>query len=296
MVVLPLSSTYYDLAFSNGCWELVVSVGDSGVRRASDMSIDVSPAEIVLQVTEDNEVRVRIPPHAQVDVDSCSVKLSKGVLRLSWPPVLGDFKRECVLQTLSSSPLIVVAHDFLDPAICRTIIEAAKKHGRPHYDMNNVDVKYDMDDKCDFNGAHQRLLQSVNNRVDALCGTNLVDLPRTWNPEDDPPRVHFQSPLRTSADGVRTPLGLHVDTNGRPFRFVTVIIYLATLPQQSGDGATIFPCADVGGNGKTREIGYELIKGGAEHTRICSHDEELKPLAQQLERAVSEYCGLSVFP
>jgi len=96
---------------------------------------------------------------------------------------------------------------------------------------------------------------------------------------------------------MRTPVGLHVDSNGRPFRFVTVIIYLATLPQPSGDGATIFPCADGNFNDETREVGQELLKQGAEHTTMClSKEEPLKQLAKKLENAAGDHHGLSVFP
>eukprot|EP00746_Dinoflagellata_sp_MGD_P027818 gnl/MRDRNA2_/MRDRNA2_165726_c0_seq1.p1 gnl/MRDRNA2_/MRDRNA2_165726_c0~~gnl/MRDRNA2_/MRDRNA2_165726_c0_seq1.p1 ORF type:complete len:392 (+),score=47.53 gnl/MRDRNA2_/MRDRNA2_165726_c0_seq1:42-1178(+) len=298
MTVLPLSSTYYDLSFINGCWELLVIVGAAGIRRASDLDLDINPRVIILKAGTSDELCIRIPAHAQVDVDQCAAKISKGILRLLWPPALGNWTRECILRTVSSSPFIVVAEDFLDFSSCMAIIETAKNKGHPKYALNNVDVKYLMDSTCQLDSEQKKLMECVNSRVNALCGTNLPDLPRTWNPKDDPPQVHFLSPQgssRISNRCMRTPVGLHVDSNGRPFRFVTVIIYLATLPQPSGDGATIFPCADVNLNDKTREVGRELLKEGIEHTTILG-DEQLKPLAEALEKAALDHHGLSVFP
>ena len=64
----------------------------------------------------------------------------------------------------------------------------------------------------------------------------------------------------------RLPSGLHLDTNGAPFRFCTALIYLDTLPQPSGDGATVFPCAQ----NEARSLGGRRGPAGVSAVKILT--------------------------
>ena len=83
------------------------------------------------------------------------------------------------------------------------------------------------------------------------------------------------------------------DTNGAPYRYVTALIYLDTLPA-SGDGATTFPCARTAPDW-VQQAGQELYNQGGQHTSNVS-DPELEDLAQQLLNAAEDFSGFSAHP
>jgi len=100
---------------------------------------------------------------------------------------------------------------------------------------------------------------------------------------------------------------LHVDTNGRPWRYVTAIIYLTTVPP-AGDGATIFPCASPVGSSvegarrhscvvatEARAAGEHLVKEGTLHSGTLV-DPDHAPLAKALTTAAEDGLGISVYP
>ena len=173
----------------------------------------------------------------------------------------------CSLQVVSQRPLVLVAHGFLGADDCASIVSVAMNQRIGGAGGANKDPKVRHGDRIrlppfplvhqhagmptgatdairGMDGDDSALLESVYGRIDALCGA-----PR-WDGESSPPKVHFYGgcsggdlPLPHTRAGERMPLGLHVDVNASPFRFATAILYLSTLPQPCGDGATVFPCA-----------------------------------------------------
>lgn len=297
----------HDIIFSEGRWQLKVFVGTARGRNASDLKLDVSPLEVRLEADKLPQLRVQVPCYARVNVDSCASRLRRGELTISWDPAPMPWSRECILKPVSMSPLIFVADGFLDRDTCGAIVETARTHGKP-VPMIGSDVKYDLpmwpegNDKMPI--QQQTLLESVFTRIDALCGTARHSI-------EQPPRVHFlaqkqDASMHSPGTSSRVPSGLHIDTNGSPFRFATAIVYLETLPQPAGDGATVFPCVSMGATEGDSPANLEdmpsrmnaaeaLLKSGALHTANLP-DKDFQPEAKVLVDAVDKQGGLSVYP
>lgn len=95
----------------------------------------------------------------------------------------------------------------------------------------------------------RRMLRRVCSFAESLLG-----LPGSSYARDSPV-VHF-TPIpcagadEASGSGHRLGLGLHLDTNHRPMRCATAILYLTTLAPECG-GSTVFPCArNIGASGE----------------------------------------------
>eukprot|EP00933_Yihiella_yeosuensis_P028255 TRINITY_DN22071_c0_g1_i1.p1 TRINITY_DN22071_c0_g1~~TRINITY_DN22071_c0_g1_i1.p1 ORF type:complete len:381 (+),score=74.81 TRINITY_DN22071_c0_g1_i1:1050-2192(+) len=91
-------------------------------------------------------------------------------------------------------------------------------------------------------GAGLKALRKACKFVEELLDLSLHE------EEQDFPVVHFtpiSSQVASAKDRPRRlGLGLHLDTNHRPMRFATAILYLSSLPDDC-DGATVFPFAQV---------------------------------------------------
>ena len=145
-------------------------------------------------------------------------------------------------QILSHEPLIVVSPNFLDDQSCQTIIQAAETLGNRWTSSDtDHDVKYELSSyySNDDPQSSAQLLESVYGAIDAIVG-----VPRI--PQDVNPKVHhYQAPpsaARAPSNGNRFPSGLHIDTNARPNRYCTAILYLSSLEKEE-DGCTVFPAA-----------------------------------------------------
>eukprot|EP00746_Dinoflagellata_sp_MGD_P010883 gnl/MRDRNA2_/MRDRNA2_122636_c0_seq1.p1 gnl/MRDRNA2_/MRDRNA2_122636_c0~~gnl/MRDRNA2_/MRDRNA2_122636_c0_seq1.p1 ORF type:complete len:323 (-),score=51.15 gnl/MRDRNA2_/MRDRNA2_122636_c0_seq1:93-1061(-) len=163
-------------------------------------------------------------------------------------------------QVLSEHPLIIEAKEFITEAECQTLLNAARK--RVHEPLLDPDDKrkFNFDPACFTRGSLEwRLMQDICSKVDIL-----LDTPH--HQDEQGPVVHFTPP--TFQSDQRMTLGMHLDTNHKPMRFATAILYLASLPEAS-DGATVFPCANALRDGyselsKDNELfrnAYELVFG-----------------------------------
>ena len=174
------------------------------------------------------------------------------------------------VELVCSQPLILVVHDLLSAAECRSIIEAAQRFGRPMMagDVHPRDQKYDLStwplEDADPRNEAAPLLEAVYDRIDAMCGIGR-------QPGEVPPKVVFSAPSEQRSAAVppprHMPLGLHVDTNAVG-TYVTALLYLSTVPEP-GDGATVFPCARVGSPTDAVDSfrsGAALLKEQALHT------------------------------
>eukprot|EP00927_Polykrikos_kofoidii_P067771 TRINITY_DN63212_c0_g1_i1.p1 TRINITY_DN63212_c0_g1~~TRINITY_DN63212_c0_g1_i1.p1 ORF type:complete len:385 (+),score=47.79 TRINITY_DN63212_c0_g1_i1:168-1322(+) len=296
----------HELGFSarHRCWELQIS-GLCGYR-AEDLCLDVQPCEIRVGAKVLTRICVPVPVHARLDPDRClppRFRSRKGVLTFRWKPVLVEEHsafRDCALQVLSDLPLVYVCSDFARADECALVIDAARRFGCVQTSDVN-EVKYEMDPYPLHNQrlspATQSVLESIYGRIDALCGVER-------HTAEQPPRVHHYSPSRftvggpakvsasaASAKAERMKWGVHLDTNGRPWRFATAILYLASLPK-AADGATVFPCS---GDEVARLAGEALCKADQQHTGNI-FDEDLEPEARALVGAAAGGRGLSVRP
>ncbi|CAK0834374.1 unnamed protein product [Prorocentrum cordatum] len=203
-------------------------------------------------------------------------RLHRGALCMRWgapaarpPSPGGGWREECILRETCREPLVYLCRHFASAEECAAVLEATRLYGKPLAGWQD-EIKYDMPlepmrhpglagDAC------ATPLESLLQRIDALCGS-----PR--RAADQAPRVHHYPPGRASGRARRGfPAGLHVDTNGRPFRYATAILYLTTA-------------------------GAELLRGGTQHSRNLA-DEDHAPLARQLEDAAADrQRGLHVTP
>lgn len=279
------------LRFVDGAWKFSVFCPPG--TRASDLELDVQPRLIRVQMSGEPTLLSEVPTHAVIDLASCASRFKEGVLLITWQPFdPGKPERECQFQLLSTRPLIYVADGFLTATECETVIAVARSCGVRRTGLGDHEVKYDMDTKPLLNNvlpAEQRAsLESIYARIDAVCGVTRHD-------GEQCPRVHHYTahPSRSAGTlGGRLPMGLHLDSNGRPHRYATAIVYLTTVPP-AGDGATVFPC--VGDEDTLLTAGNTLAQGGTEHTSNLA-DEDHLPLARRLTDAADRGLGLSVRP
>eukprot|EP00928_Gymnodinium_smaydae_P062501 TRINITY_DN46354_c0_g1_i1.p1 TRINITY_DN46354_c0_g1~~TRINITY_DN46354_c0_g1_i1.p1 ORF type:complete len:300 (+),score=53.88 TRINITY_DN46354_c0_g1_i1:50-949(+) len=208
-------------------------------------------------------------------------------------------------RVICFKPLIIDCPDFLDANECLLLRRAA-------YRSPPAEHSQDGKAKFFFDASGSKLPPeegAVLRKV--LSGVaSLLDTPQHGG--EAPARCDFTAPeVGGRCPERRLPLGLHLDTNRRPRRFATAILYLSTLPPES-DGATAFPCARPPGKlaGTTgRGSGFcgcsegnierdamkaaqTLLAGGCEHTATASDVQA----AQVLQQAAVRRCGLSVAP
>merc|ERR1712232_553295 len=128
---------------------------------------------------------------------------------------------EMNLRILCDRPLIVDCPDFLTQEECRVVIQAAL---RSRTDLHQQDVKSKT--FLDPHGSHLSLdEQSVLARILDRVGELLQTPPHAGEAK---PRCDFTAP-HLSQRHRNLSLGLHLDTNRRPRRFATAILYLASL-------------------------------------------------------------------
>eukprot|EP01051_Picozoa_sp_SAG22_P017619 SAG22_NODE_2763_length_2230_cov_1.861098_2_plen_395_part_00 len=234
-------------------------------------------------------------PHQRAAIsDECAKRLARAVAG-----------RPASLRLLSQDPLVLVADDFLTPAECALVIDFARSEGGQMMagEVDSRDMKFDLGMWPEVNYSDSALqLEAIYQRIDGLLG-----VPR--QPTEVAPKVAYSAPRPgggVQAAGRRMPIGLHVDTNA-VFTYATAIVYLSSVPQPGGDGATVFPIATAVGAppaaadqaaedpaGTKRGAGQALLFEQVLHTTQAHATAE--PHAAVLEAAADRGEGLSIFP
>jgi hypothetical protein len=192
------------------------------------------------------------------------------------------------LELESLEPLVIVDRSFLTKCECDAVIAAAKQNGVGfRTSMANENKKWTLSAwPMEEAGLHCELLESVYQRIDDICGPSRSNV-------ESLPKVHYFAP--TDSQGPRRmPVGVHVDTNARPFRYVTAIIYLSTILQPAGDGATVFPCAQA--SSSLKQAAEELLEEQILHTNMAHSDAAMEHNAHVMQQAAEQRQGLSIFP
>ena len=179
------------------------------------------------------------------------------------------------LVKVSDSPLAFVAEKFLDPAACEEIIAIAKERDGGKY----VHQCYEH-----IPPESSELMTSVIERIGVLCGSP----PR---PDEAVPCVRNVSPTRGLGATRLMKAGLHVDSNGNPYRYATALLYLSDV---AADGATVFPCSDSD-NVELKLACERLLENGHTHTVSC-RDKKVELAKRTLIEAAEAREGLSVYP
>ena len=247
------------------------------------------------------------------------------------------------MELLSTSPLIIQVSNFINVNSCRHIIKAAPSHGRKWSStMTEMDVKYQLptfpfertqgEEKRRGGEEEETSIEQVLEQVYAEID-NCIGVPRTT--QDSCPKLHHypfstsssmpsstSTPTTSSTPTPLTssqslPLGLHIDTNSRPSRYCTAILYLTHLPNS---GATVFPVAKrhedgKGANGdtcditlttsttvvsneKARAAAASLVRNDILHTNLASKESQRHQESANLllKAADDDHQGLSVYP
>jgi hypothetical protein len=207
-----------------------------------------------------------------------------GNLDVARDNLLKSAKPNQSMDVASHYPLVLVDRNFLALEECKAIIDLARQEGRTFgTSSSNRDTKYEMTAWPE----QESLLESVYERVDAICGPSRSS-------DETMPKVHFYGP--DPSNGPRMPSGLHVDTNARPYRYVTAIIYLSTVPP-AGDGATVFPCANNSKSATASEStplsasADELLREQVLHTNLANLDTSTQRHADVLLQAAETEKG-----
>ena len=203
-------------------------------------------------------------------------------------------------------PLLFVLDDAIPPERCEECIELASRRIAPQVIAVTDDAagtstqksKYPVGPSritplSDAGKAEQatlhKLLQDIHSLVDVMLQTDSAE-----NADfETPPNIHYTEP--SAAAGLT--LGLHVDTNMKPDRFATALLYLRDVPA-GGGGETIFPLA-AGESSSSQEAAepsadpladaaaQALLDGGCTHTRRLPRP-EMAPDAKRLCAAAQQ--------
>ena len=189
------------------------------------------------------------------------------------------------------SPLVVVIDEAVDSDTCEKIITLSSRRA-PQVIPVTDEAAGTRTQKRKFTiacskiaeasevaDAERAALQSVSVLVETILRCEATEL-------ETVPNVHFTEP--SAAAGLT--LGLHVDTNMKPDRFATALLYLRDVPA-GGGGETIFP---LGGDSAqvppAAASAQRLLDGGCTHTRRVPRP-ELEPAAAQLCAAALALAG-----
>jgi len=181
------------------------------------------------------------------------------------------------LMKISNSPLAFADDNFLDTSECAELIAFAKARADPG---ETYDVQIPPE--------QSEVMASIMRRVSVLCGS-------APHPGEPTPVVRNTPPNRELEGGRWMNRGLHLDTNGNPFRCATILVYLSDV---SIDGATVFPCGGNTAQPSTREAGAALARKGI--TAVIPGrqrgDQEAGALEKTLIAAAASFEGFSVYP
>ncbi len=140
---------------------------------------------------------------------------------------------------ISAAPLVYALHDFLSAAECDHFIRLGHCRGCPRGGTPAVPGALG---QCEWPPlmANDPIASEVEARVGELvgCPPHAADggVKLMYTPHAD------ELAGREGPEDARAPLGVHVDTNKAPHRWVTVLVYLNSLPTGCG-GETCFPLA-----------------------------------------------------
>ncbi|CAK9104383.1 Kinesin-like protein KIF9 [Durusdinium trenchii] len=208
--------------------------------------------------------------------------------------------REAAWSLICRSPQIYQCDDFLSSEECEAIRSFAESAGSESWNLS-FKTRVDLHPEGSSPGA--AVLRALDRRIWALSGQRPHEGEMPW-------AVHV-----TPGDGgdVRTPLGLHVDTNnGRERRWLTFLIYLKTLEPSEG-GHTLFPLAHSLEEGVEEPpvAGEVLLQADLHHTGPASEasqathvQDAARTLLARAERLASlassghsrAACGVAVAP
>ena len=221
----------------------------------------------------------KLPSSSAPNTKGCAGPRKPGVLRVAFRVILSA-RDDAVeprwsgalaapaMSILSTSPLIAVLDDAVSEQDCELLIRTAKR--RQPQEITSVDDQasnvidqtsttmhnYQLPPRLASRTAEEEA--ALNRFVDLV--SHIFDCPPTDNETQTVRRT-----MPSASSGLS--LGLHVDTNLKPRRFGTALLYLCDVADGCG-GETIFPlCSIESPKDPLAKAARALLDAGCTHTR-----------------------------
>ena len=150
------------------------------------------------------------------------------------------------LSMALDSPLLLVLDDAVDSETCEKIISLSSRRAPQEIPVTDeaagtstLKRKFPVTSSSWMAAAPSEAVQAEEAALQTVTTLVMEMLQSQTTEAETPPNVHCTEP--SAASGLT--LGLHVDTNMKPDRFATALLYLRDVPA-GGGGETIFPLGE----------------------------------------------------
>ena len=197
------------------------------------------------------------------------------------------------LSMALDSPLLLVLDEAVDSETCEKIISLSSRRAPQEIPVTDeaagtstLKRKFPVTSSSWMAAAPSEAVQAEEAALQTVTTLVMEMLQSQTTEAETPPNVHCTEP--SAASGLT--LGLHVDTNMKPDRFATALLYLRDVPA-GGGGETIFPLGEDSMHPHPlASAAQRLLDCECTHTRP---EPELEPAAARLCAAASALAGMT---
>ena len=169
-------------------------------------------------------------------------------------------------RVLSTAPLLVVVDDAVSSEDCELLIATSKRRA-PQVVTSKQEEKPGFTSSSTTMHNYQLPTTLASRTADETAALERVSTLVERLLQCTHASGETQTVRRTESSATRgLSLGLHVDTNLKPRRFATALLYLRDVPH-GGGGETVFPLCGLAVQHPVAAAAQALIDAGCSHTR-----------------------------